>query len=353
MTEPVASDPRTPQLLQIDLIKAAAIVAVIVMHAMTTKALEQPWGAFHVWQAVPIFVVLLGMNAAQSARRRAPNGFDLSSYFRTRARRLLPVWIVVVLAVVGGLVTGRGDFRLFDLVGKLPLSGPGNYFIVIVVEFTLVFPLLWWCWRRSPVGTLVGAFALELAWHLGFQAADVLEGAGTGDWWFFYTSSLLHWIGGVALGMWLAEDPDLRARRNRWILVAAVPSVVYLGVFSATSSDTTILPDQQNVIAWPYAALLIMAGIKLLPAAGGALLRGAAVVGRASLHIFLVQMLWYGQGLNYSPVGFSLTWEKNVLPALIFSIGVGTVWWWVDTNWPTVRRTLANLPRRGVPARTS
>jgi surface polysaccharide O-acyltransferase-like enzyme len=42
MTQRASSYAPTPHLLQIDLIKAAAIVAVIVMHAMTTTALEQP-----------------------------------------------------------------------------------------------------------------------------------------------------------------------------------------------------------------------------------------------------------------------------------------------------------------------
>jgi peptidoglycan/LPS O-acetylase OafA/YrhL len=336
VSEPVASDPRTPQLLQIDLLKAVAIVAVIVMHAMTTRALEEPWGAFHVWQAVPIFVILLGMNAAQSVQRRGR--LDVGEYYRSRVRRLMPVWVVILLAVAGGLVTGRGDFRLFNLTGWLPLNGPGNYFIVIVLEFTLLFPLLWWAWRRSPVATLIGLSVVELAWHLIFQASGKLEAAGAGEWWFFYTSSLVHWIGGVALGMWLAANPDIFARRNRWILVLAIPAVVYLAIFSATSSDTTILPDQQNIIAWPYAALLVMAGIKWLPATGGLILRGLGTIGRASLHIFLVQMLWYGQAFHYVSFGFSLTWEKNVLPALIVSIGVGTLWWWLDTSAQPLRR---------------
>ena len=340
MTQRASGHPPAPHLLQVDLIKAAAIVAVIVMHSMTTKALEQPWGAFHVWQAVPIFIVLLGMNAAQSARRRAPDGFALAEYFRSRARRLMSVWIVVAATIVGGLTTRRADFRWFDLTGWLPLNGPGNYFIVIVVEFTLAFPLLWWLWRRSPVGTMVGLFLLELAWHLSFQAAGVLEGAGTGDWWFFYTSSLPHWIGGVALGMWLAENPDIGARRNFWILVAAIPSIAYLAVFSATSSETTILPDQQNVIAWPYAALLVMAGIKWLPAYGGTVVRGVATIGRASLQIFLVQMLWFGQAPHYLWLAraFGPPWERTVVPALVVSLSLGTAWWFLETTPHPIRR---------------
>lgn len=334
MTENAPST--SPHLMQIDLLKAAAIISVIVMHGMTAQALEGGWGAFHVWQAVPIFIVLLGLNAAFSAQR---HGIKLGAYYRSRVRRLLPIWIIIVVAVVGGIITGRGEWGDINFAGWLPLRGPGNYFIVIVVEFVLLFPLMWAAYRRWPVGTVVGLMAIELLYSLVVQASDVLEVAGTGHAWFLYTSEIPHWLGGIALGIWLAANPDLFAKRNRWIVALAGVSIVYLIAFSATSSEFTILPDQQNLISFPYAALLIMLGIKYLPSAGGLVLQGLAVIGKASLHIFLVQMMWFGQSFYYVPT-LSDRWEIQSIPNLIICIIGGTVWWWVDTDFTSVKRLL-------------
>jgi peptidoglycan/LPS O-acetylase OafA/YrhL len=339
-TAPAASSPK--HLLQIDLLKAAAIIAVIVMHGMTTQALEGGWGAFHVWQAVPIFIVLLGLNAASSAQR---HGIKLASYYRSRARRLLPIWVAVVISVVGGVLTGRGEWMAINFAGWLPLRGPGNYFIVIVVEFVLLFPLMWAAYKRWPIATIVGLFAIELVFSLIIQASNVLEAAGTGHAWFLYTSEIPHWLSGIALGIWLAKDPDLFAKRNRWIVALAAVSIVYLLAFSATSSDFTILPDQQNLISFPYAALLIMLGIRYLPAAGGLVLRGLGVIGQASLHIFLVQMFWFGQSFYYVPT-LSDRWEIQTIPNLIVCIVGGTVFWWIDVNLGAIWRFFTSGERR-------
>ena len=49
-----------------------------------------------------------------------------------------------VRTIVGGL-----------LAGTLPIDGPGNYFITLVFQFALVFPLVFWGLRRQPVATLL------------------------------------------------------------------------------------------------------------------------------------------------------------------------------------------------------
>ena len=68
------------------------------------------------------------------------------------------------------------------------------------------------------------------------------------------------------------------------------------------------------------------------------------MIGQASLHIFLVQMLWFGQYFYYFPT-LSERWEIQPIPNLIICITGGTLWWWVDTDPGGIRRLLASLFR--------
>jgi peptidoglycan/LPS O-acetylase OafA/YrhL len=333
--------------LQVDLLKAIAIVSVILIHTVSSAVLTNRWAAFHFWQAVPVFVVLMGLNATQSAQRR---GVHWRRYYSTRLRRLRPVGIVALLAVVGGLLNGRGDFRLLNLAGWLPLYGPGNYYVVLAVEFVLLFPLIWWFFRRWPGWTVAALCTIELAYHLAIQASGVLDGPHAQDAGFIYASTMLHWLGAIALGMWIAADPRISARRNIWVLVAAAGSIAYLWVFCESGGQTTVLPVHQTLMAFPYAALLVMLGIRFLPATArgplGPAVRGAAAVGQASLHIFLVQMLYFSPLVRTLPP--ENEWKHVVVKNMVFCLVVGTLWWWVDTRSGAWRRVKALLRPRDV-----
>ena len=54
----------------IDLIKGIAIVAVICLHTLSPGTLDAIGAQFYLWQAVPVFLFLMGLNATSSLRRR-------------------------------------------------------------------------------------------------------------------------------------------------------------------------------------------------------------------------------------------------------------------------------------------
>src|ERR1700739_2353169 len=143
---------------QIDVLKGLAILGVMVQHAFTGRALYESWDTLHVGQAVPVFFVIMGLNAARSlGRNREAALGELYSrrYLTGRLRRLIAplVWIWLLAAVVA-LAVGKFHVGPLALLGALPMSSaPGNYFVTITVEFALLFPALFFCFVRPLVFT--------------------------------------------------------------------------------------------------------------------------------------------------------------------------------------------------------
>jgi peptidoglycan/LPS O-acetylase OafA/YrhL len=284
-----------------DVLKAAAIVAVVALHSLSPTALDQSFAAFHIWQAVPVFLVLLGLNGAQSAQRRGVS-YDRAYWVSRGQRIVLPVLIVLALDTAEALARHNGSDWGLAAIGRLPDTGPGNYFVVVMLQFVLVWPLLWRAWARSPVATLVGLVAAEAAFDIAMR---VIEPTGTGA--FLARACLLHYLATIGLGMWLAT------RSRRLIYAAAAVAIVYLAYFHL--ANKALLVDQQNFLAAGYAALLVAVLPPRLP-----WWRPVATVGQASYHVFLVQMLWFAV---IAPVG-----NPRWFPvSLAVSIAVGVAWW--------------------------
>jgi peptidoglycan/LPS O-acetylase OafA/YrhL len=298
-----------PRLAQIDLLKGLAVLSVIALHGLTAEELHDAWSPFHFGQAVPVFLVVMGMNGASSFRDRraaAPRELLSPSYFAGRFDRLVMPFAVVWLASLAvGAVHGGLHFGPLLAVGVTPLSGPGNYFVTIAFEFVLVFPLLFWAFVRAPLATVLGCFALDAAFELA--APSLFSGAFP----YGYDAAIPRYLGQIAIGLWIADHPAPGARANRWIVWLAPLSVAYLVLQRFEPDAFSWLRDDfgttTNFLAAPFAGALVLAGLRFLPRrAARAPVAVVAALGRASWHVFLVQMVWFAavgdRGLDVLPL---------------------------------------------------
>jgi peptidoglycan/LPS O-acetylase OafA/YrhL len=285
-----------PRLAQIDLLKGFAVLGVIALHALDQEELRDSWQGLHYGQAVAIFLLLMALNASSSLRARAGGplrALFTRSYFAGRAERLLAPFALVWLASVAfGMAEDELDFGPTTLVGALPLPGPGNYFITIAFEFVLVFPLLLWAFRRAPRATIAGCFAIAAAFEL------VAPHVFSGPYPYPYDAAIVRYFGQVALGLWIAEHMSIGDRGNRWILAAAPLSIAYLVVQHEHPETFDWLRNDfgttTNFLAAFHTALLVLLGLRFLPRRETfAPVRVLAAIGRASWHIFLVQIVWF------------------------------------------------------------
>lgn len=291
---------RAQRLGQIDILKGLAILCVLAQHCLTLSMLDESWYLLHIGQAVPLFMVLMGYNARRSALA-APRTASLYSrgYFRNYFHRILYPFLFIVagsfaFSGLDSLVYGR-PFPGLDpsmLLGRLPSEGVGNYFIPILFQFILFFPLLnRWCSIHLP-SFLFGCLALDVAFELLCRTLPLNNPTVA----FLYTGCLFRYLFAVALGAWLAQSrPNGRLDARQWAGVAA--SLGFLFAWYAT--ERTWYPFNPlsggiSCLIAGYPLGLTCLGLRFLPLtprkAGSRLL---ASLGRSSYHIYLVQMLYF------------------------------------------------------------
>jgi peptidoglycan/LPS O-acetylase OafA/YrhL len=301
---------KMPYLVQIDLLKGLAIISVIILHTLPAFMLILLFTNLCIWQAVPIFIILMSLTSGMSFTRRGYmtlKGFAFKSYLRGRFERIIYpfFFLFAFLVAVGALIfviTGRNILYIgaLNIVGVLPVSGPGNYFITLVFQFIFVFPLIYFGYKKAPKLTIVMCFVVNLAFELSalFVFASGAE--------YLYKANILRYLSAIALGLWISDDFDLFSTRNRFILLGAPVSIAYLLLSdivafpNAAGTYTTInpwfLPEwyTQNMVSFFYPTLLVLIGIRYLPVTtknpAASML---AHCGKLSYHIFLFQIVYF------------------------------------------------------------
>ncbi|WP_424355973.1 acyltransferase family protein [Methanobacterium sp. MBAC-LM] len=330
--------------LQIDILKALAIISVIVLHTIPPNMVKHPVSIFIIYQAVPVFFVLMAVNALMSFKRR--NYTVLSSiypnYLKSRFERIVyPLIVVWILSLVIAVLLNKEIYiGTMTLIGYMPLSGPGNYFISILLQFVLLFPILYWLYKYNPKYVLIAGFILNFAFEV--LAAQV-PALGNNSYW--YRACILRYLFLIVLGMWLVDNfeparlKSLIKRKN--LLIGLVVSIIYItgvSIFSLKFPYFQGSWQPQTVLSFFYPLFLCALGIKYLPSVSNRVWNSFRVIGKASYHIFLVQMLFFVSGLQLIIFDLNL---QNVLVVKILAVsiinvlilvGLGLLFYYMDSK---------------------
>ena len=291
---------RGERLGQIDILKGLAILCVLVQHCLTLPMLDQSWYLLHIGQAVPLFMVLMGYNARRSAlAARHPAPLYSWKYCRKNFHRILYPFLFILagsfaFSWLDSLVYGRPLPRLDSslFLGRLPAEGVGNYFVPVLFQFILVFPLLnRWCTSHLP-SFVLGCLALDVAFELLCRNLALQEPITA----FLYTGCLLRYLFAVSLGVWLAQlRPNGRLAAREW--VGSVASLGLLVAWYATNGTWypfNPLSGGISCLIAGYPLGLVALGLAHLPVAPRhAATRLLAAMGKNSYHIYLIQMLYF------------------------------------------------------------
>lgn len=286
--------PMTDRLLEVDLLKAFAILAVILIHTLSSPILLLIGAPFHIWHAVPLFILIAGYTSAHAYLRRGSKTlgscYDPALVWR-RVRRILEpfvgMWVfqIAVIVILSGWIFSWGSLIQNFLFGG---NGPGSYYIPVIIQHVLIVPLLFLLALRYPRGMLAAAFVLDLA----LEALLYLSAVPSGTYSILYARYLF----AGALGVYLAVSGP---RFSHWTAAGGILGFAYLtltsylGMFSAILSSN-IEGGISHAPAYFWTLILAVAGFLMLPkrAATGSI-RALETIGRASWHIFLVQMTFF------------------------------------------------------------
>lgn len=301
-----SGEPATPRIHfgQIDVLKGLAIISVILIHTYNNALLGITGAPFWMWQAVPVFLLLAAFTnayALSAARKTALRDCYDPEILSRRLRRLLVpytvVWVFQFLVVIW-FIFGRIDLPLqnpnhffYSGAGSLynfltGSSGLGNYFVPVILQQVLIVPLLYYFALRSPGRMVLGALVADLI----LEIIVVLAGAPAWLTSVLYVRYLL--VG--ALGVWLVFQ---KREITPWILLGALASAAYIfAVYYLGFQFWFFGPNDSFFHAFSYlwTLLLVILGLRYIPSGSASpVYRLLAGLGKASWHIFLVQMTFF------------------------------------------------------------
>jgi peptidoglycan/LPS O-acetylase OafA/YrhL len=280
---------------QIDLLKGLAIISVILIHTLSIDLLLTTGAPFHIWQAVPVFIILAGFTGAASLRRAGAAdltaAYDHRILLRRFTRILVPFFVVCIALVLIIAVlllpafTVEGVMVSFaGLMTDIALNQ--SWFMILILQHIVIVPALYLLALRSPDTMLVASFGVSIALEILFRSFGVPPAL------FIFT--YVRYLFAGALGVWLFMAPR---RKWTWILPGAVLSVLYITAVAYFGAALPFLyPEDWFFHApeffWPL--VIVIAGLAW---SAPALLKAPSHVieelGKASWHIFLVQMVYF------------------------------------------------------------
>ena len=164
---------------QIDFLKAVMIFLVIFDHFVYWDIKREIGAALWERISIPVFLVIMGLNMGLSFKREGATTLKQLyswSYFKKKILRYLVPFLILYAAsmFIGWFMYGfdfiamydtqyspdHGIINLFTLI--MPFWGPGNWFIPVLMGSILVVPLLYWCFTKKPVLTLISTFVIEI-----------------------------------------------------------------------------------------------------------------------------------------------------------------------------------------------
>ena len=355
---------------QVDVLKAAMIFLVIFDHIVSWNIRREI--GVTLWEriSIPVFLILLGFNMGLSFQRKG----DLSlkelyswSYFKSKIiRYIIPFLILYAVSTFIGLFMYRfnivamyegqnypnqGIINLF--IGFLPFWGPGNWFLPLLFQSILIFPLLYKAFTKRSVLTLILCFVIEIVMQLivfffigevtSFEEAQIIT---------MFMTSVLFYLSAIGLGLWFSFGYKLNSDRNFFMWIIYPISLAYIVVFQFfgfnfyVNGVPVIRPDY-NFLFFPYSAFLFLLALKFLPQKSERRIsRGISLIGKSTYHILLIQILGFGMiyayaGTHYAiDVPFTPDEILDLVTAWIIFISFGILWYKIDQQKHVIRRVL-------------
>jgi peptidoglycan/LPS O-acetylase OafA/YrhL len=295
---------------QIDILKALAIISVIILHTVPTAVLLVIGSPYYIWQAVPLFILIAGFNGAYGYRKRNATSikdcYNPKILFRRYSRLIIPFIIYWVLELI-----------LLSFINQVPhdaltlfinfISGGfgwGGYFIPVILQSVIIVPLLYFIAVRNPDYMVGSALFLNVIFAVFVGISGSLSLSE-----YIY----LRYLFAGALGVWLVTS---KRRPLTVIIIGGIFSFIYILLASYTTlfPSTSMFYQYNGILQFPtylWTLILAMIGLKYLPSnVKSRFNQCLAEIGKASWHIFFVQIIYflYPASIVYIPL-------NNVLPS--------------------------------------
>lgn len=289
------------RLIVLDVIKAICIIMVILRHVAFPEEIQRKiLYPFTILPAVPIFLMCSVFVYCYVEDRN--NGTILSWFsnkvFWKRMERYLLPFLVSVAVLIAGLflfmnikrISLYSIYRIIQFGGR----GPGNYYVLIIFQFMVIFPFLRYFYKKQPAATVVALVLIHIAyetlckyWQLGKHP---------------YYELIFRYLTHLGLGFLLYTYAE-QLRKTAIPLICIVIGTIYLINVYYLGYQPVLEYDYstRGIIAslFSFGVLCYVLRIETILTknlSGGEVpvsLRVVCHIGKASYHIMLTQMVFF------------------------------------------------------------
>lgn len=293
----------------IDLLKGLAILSVILLHTVSKSVLIKTFSQFHIWQAVPVFFILMGFTSMLSFSHKKfydIRTFYWRQYLIKRLKRIfVPFLIIFFVSLLFGIYNGKYYIGLGYVIGFLPVTGPGNYFITILFQYIFIAPFIYLLCQVSPKIMLITLFSINILFELIAPHISIFN-----DIPYLYGANILRYFSAIALGFYICDDflkngyVKIMSKNNKFILIGFFISIIYLFLAIFTRQPFPLFTDlkgSQNILSffYPLVIIIFILNADFRKYKSNIIYKHCLEIGKVSYHIFLVQILWFGFGLSF------------------------------------------------------
>ena len=171
-----------------DAIKMICILMIVINHMSWTTAERQMFiFPFIIGMAVPVFLIISSYLRAKKIETVGYKEFISFRYSAVSFFRLIVAYVVAAVIEGGAYVIMHDSFQehnriFFDSISTFilwiltGLSGPGSYYMPIMVQMILLYPLIYLLFRKGKNRGLINCFILNITYELIAYFANINPG---------------------------------------------------------------------------------------------------------------------------------------------------------------------------------
>ncbi len=312
--------------------------------------------------AIPVFMIVLGFNWTKSLQKQKDQSlkalYSWKKYFVPKIKRfLVPFAVIYGLSIIYWFfvnVVFGGSFLIPDPVDMrnpwlklslmLPIWGPGNWFIPMLILTILLFPLLYRLFtikKWSSWIALLVCYIIEIVYQLAIRMFYIATRDPVLGYDFrlnLFTFTPLMMLTAIGLGIWIGIDHRLFSGRN--ILIIWILGLTSLGlIFYYGHGWIFFSLFDYNLFVYPYSALLVLILINIFPKSPhGRGARFITMLSKSTYHILMTQIFYfslvYGLIFPFDEVfGYSFAYLWYYPVNLVITFTIGALWSTIENRY--------------------
>lgn len=314
----------------LDVLKGICILLVILTHFEWTEAQELKYLLpFWMSPCVPIFMITSGYVYSKSYVRKEISSFEKAynpkGLIDKIIRYSVPMFIVYAIVIYLRIYVFEHEMGTKDIILQFTKGGygPGCYYFPFMIQFVLLFPLIYLIIKNWDFKGLVFCGVANIIYEIIKLSFDLSYTA--------YRLLLFRYIFAIALGCFFAVG---KFKIKKWMgILSFIVGVSYLYVMCYTDYEPIVFKWWYKTSI--FAVLFIAPIIYLLITKCTIGFKPLALLGKASYNIFFAQMVIFyisenislaGDGTYGVPVGI-----KPMLMTYALCIVVGLIFYAIET----------------------